>query len=64
MNKIAIALNVVGALSILGGFAVGLSLYETPLPEYTYLTEKDYSVLIMWIAVGAVCGLNLNSPHH
>ncbi|MCM3739252.1 hypothetical protein M3210_03105 [Oceanobacillus luteolus] len=57
MNKVALALNVVGALAILGGIIVGFSSYQEPLPGYTYITEENYSVLFTWIGVGLISGI-------
>ena len=57
MNKIALALNIIGGLAILGGIIIGFATYSTPLEGYTYLTEEDYSVLFTWIGAGLISGI-------
>lgn len=57
MNKVAVALYVIGALAIIGGVFVGLSTYEVPLEGYYTLTEKNYSVLFTWIGAGVISGV-------
>nr|WP_217588714.1 hypothetical protein [Lentibacillus saliphilus] len=56
MNKVAIALNTVGALSIVGGFIVGLNLYKIPM-DGMYSSEENYAVLLTWIAAGFISGI-------
>ncbi|RDW18059.1 hypothetical protein CWR48_10670 [Oceanobacillus arenosus] len=57
MNKIAISLYVIGVLAIIGGIVNGFVAYQIPLDGYQYLTEKDYTVLITWIAAGVISGI-------
>lgn len=57
MNKIAIALRVIGVLAVFGGIINGVATYQTPLEGYTHLKEEDYSVLITWIAAGIISGI-------
>jgi hypothetical protein len=54
MNKIAVALKVIGVIALLGGVVGGFILYETPAEGYDYLTDKDYGVLFTWIAYGVI----------
>ena len=57
MNKIALALNIIGGLAILGGIIIGFATYKIPLEGYTYLTEEDYGVLFTWIGAGLISGI-------
>ena len=57
MNKIAIALNVIGVLAIIGGIIIGFATYSMPLEGYYTLTEEDYSVLFTWIGAGLISGI-------
>lgn len=57
MNKVAVALYVIGALAIIGGVFMGLSTYEVPMEGYYTLTEKDYTVLFTWIGAGVISGV-------
>lgn len=57
MNKVAVALYVIGALAIIGGVFVGLGAYEVPMEGYYTLTEKNYTVLFTWIGAGVISGV-------
>ena len=52
-----ITLRIIGALAILGGFFIGLDLYEVPIEGYRHLTEKDWTIFFTWFGYGIISGI-------